>query len=863
MTTAATLPSGLVTFVLTDIEGSTKMFRRLGDAYPPLLETHNALLRKQWDAHGGAEVKTVGDAFIVAFESAAEAMKAAVGAQQAMIGHPWPSGGVMRIRVGIHAGMAFPRDGDYVALALHQAARVVGAANGGQVIASDDAVVAAGDRAGVRIEPIGAFRLRDFDGPVRLAAVGATDDDAVPATVRAVPAEGHNLVAPVTSFVGREADVADVAARLGGGRLVTVVGPGGMGKTRLAVEVGLLVAPTWPDGVWLVDLAAVADGRMVAAAVSEAIGASPADGDDERESALAHLASRRALVILDNCEHVLGAAGGLVGSLVSRCSHVGVLATSRVPLALPSEELWRIEPLGIVQDAVHLFVDRARSRVPSFTLSAADEPIVAEICRHLDGMPLAIELAAARLSVLSPAEILQGLQQRFRLLRTSDPTAAPRQRSMQALLDWGQALLTPAERIVFGRLSVFRAAFDLDTAAAAAGFGTIDPDDVADTVWSLADESLLVVDRTAGLTRYRMLETVRAYATDRLDDAGEAPATRQRLADHYLARYSWANLTRQTTLGELSLEADTVGAIVDGLLDDGRDDDALALARLLAVLQHARGRLLLALDGLTKTIARARPGSTMLTRAHLGAHLAAVSLGRLDVADGHLREARRLVAEHGAYDRWGHVSLARAEADLAMRRAAPEDMAVAADHLRTELEEELTDLDRVDILVTLGEVQGERGQADAVAVLTEAVDLLRQGVPDGVLAAALGSLAEHELRAGAEAVAARHQQEAMYLAAELSAPIILGSAFVLAARLAEPFGLVETAIRLHGAGDVLYEDAGFELVTGDQALSDALRTRVLAQLGPERVGALTQEGRALDRQDAIALAEEVFGRAGA
>jgi predicted ATPase len=568
-------------------------------------------------------------------------------------------------------------------------------------------------------------------------------------------------------------------------------------------------------------------------------------------------------VILDNCEHVLGAAGGLVGSLVARCSDVGVLATSRVPLALPSEELWRIEPLGIVQDAVHLFVDRARSRVPSFTLSAADEPIVGEICRHLDGMPLAIELAAARLSVLSPAEILQGLQQRFRLLRTSDPTAAPRQRSMQALLDWGQALLTPAERTVFGRLSVFRAAFDLDTAAAATGFGTIDPDDVADIVWSLADESLLVVDRTAGLTRYRMLETVRAYATDRLDDAGEAPATRQRLADHYLARYSWTNLTRQTTLSELAMEADTVGAIVDGLLDDGRDDDALALARLLAVLQHARGRLLLALDGLTKAIARARPGSTMLTRAHLGAHLAAVSLGRLDVAEGHLREARRLVAEHGAYDRWGHLSVARAEADLAMRRAVPEDMAVAADHLRTELEEELTDLDRVDILGTLGEVQGERGETDAVAVLTEAVDLLRRSVPDGVLAAALGSLAEHELRTGADALAARHQQESMYLAAELSAPVILGSAFVLAARMAESFGLGETAIRLHGAADVLYEDAGFALVTSDQALSDAMRSRVLAQLGPERVGALTEEGRALDRQDAIALAEEVFGRVGA
>ena len=357
MTLAATLPSGLVTFVLTDIEGSTKMFRRLGDGYPPLLETHNSLLREQWAAHGGAEVKTVGDAFIVAFESAADAMAASVAAQRAVASHQWPSDGVMRIRVGVHAGMAFARDGDYVALALHQAARVVNAANGGQVIASDDAVAAAGDSPAVRFQPIGAFRLRDFERPVRLAAVRAADEEAdQPVAVRAVPAEGHNLMTPTTSFVGRGDEVADLAARLGGGHIVTIVGAGGMGKTRLAVEVGLHVAPTWPDGVWLVDLSTVADGRLVAAAVSEAVGASPGDGDDERESAIAHLASRQALVILDNCEHVLGAAGELVGALVARCSRVGVLTTSRVPLALPSEELWRIEPLAIVDDAVNLFV---------------------------------------------------------------------------------------------------------------------------------------------------------------------------------------------------------------------------------------------------------------------------------------------------------------------------------------------------------------------------------------------------------------------------------------------------------------------------------------------------------------------------
>jgi predicted ATPase len=636
-----------------------------------------------------------------------------------------------------------------------------------------------------------------------------------------------------------------------------------MGKTRLAVEVGLGVAPAWADGVWLVDLSPVADGRLVAVAVSEAVGAPPGDGADDRAAIVAHLASRQALVILDNCEHVLSAAGELVAMLMARCEHVGVLATSRVPLMLPSEVLWRIEPLALAEDAVRLFVDRACSRVPGFTLSTSDEAIVVEICRHLDGMPLAIELAAARLSVLSPSEILQGLQQRFRLLRTNDPTAAPRQRSVQALLDWSRALLTPAEQLVMGRLSVFRAAFDLEAAAAAAGFGTIEPVDVADVVWSLADDSLLVVDRAGGETRYRMLETIRAYAADRLDDTGDAPATRQRLADYYLANYPWRKVTSTAALSSLSMEADTVAALVDDLLDDGKDDDALALARILAVVRFSRGQLVAAFDGLERAILRAGAGSSMLARAHLGAHLVAASLGRLDVAEGHLEQARRLVAEHGPYDRWGHMSLARAQAATALRGGSPDDIAWAADCLRAELEADLTDDERADIRVSLGEVEGDLGQTDAVPVLTEAVEVLRRFVPDGNLAACLCSLAEQELRAGDAAAAARHQQESMYLAAEVGFPLPIGAAFVLAARLAEGFGQNDAAIQLHGAADVVYEDAGFELMAADQALSEAMRSRVQAQLGPERVTVLTQEGRGLDRQDAMALADEVFRQAGA
>jgi predicted ATPase len=770
---------------------------------------------------------------------------------------------MMRIRVGVHAGMAYARDGDYVALALHQAARVVSAANGGQVIASEDAAAAAGDSPAVRFQPIGTFRLRDFEGPVRLAAVRALDEEVDElVSVRAVPADGHNLMAPTTSFVGRAGDVADLAGRLGAGRVVTMVGPGGMGKTRLAVEVRLQVAPEWPDGV--------AGGPLHRGR--------RATGGGGGEPGRRRLAGRRRRRARDrpwtSCRppgardlRQLRArparCGELVGRLVSRGAKVGVLATSRVPLALPSEEQWRIEPLEVEADAVRLFVERGRSRVPDFTMSAADEATVPEICRRLDGMPLAIELAAARLSVLSPAEILEGLRERFRLLRTNDPTAAPRQRSLRALLDWGAALLTPDEQLVFARLSVFWAAFDLDAAAGAAGFDSVDSDDVADLVWSLADGSFLVVDRTEGHTRYRMLETIRAYAADRLDDSGDGAATRQRLAEHYLTRYPWREVVRHAPSSPLSMEADTVSALVDGLFDDGRDDDALALARILAVVHHAGGRLVLALDELEHAIDRARNDTAMLARAHVAAHGAASALGRTDIAETHVEQARRLVAKRGQSDRWGHVSLARAESEIALQRGSRVDMARAAEHLRVELaDDRLSDLDRAFLLNSLGQVEGDLGEADAVPVLEEAVELLRRSPPDALLSITLCSLAEQELRAGTDTAAARHQRESMYLAVEGGNLINVAHAYVLAARLAERLGHDEAATRLHGAADVLYEDAGFQLMAGDQRFSDAMRDRIRLHLGPERADTLTREGRALDGQAAMALAEEVFGRFG-
>jgi predicted ATPase/class 3 adenylate cyclase len=851
---APALPSGLVTFVMTDIEGSTKMFRRLGDAYPPLLDAHNELLRAEWTAHRGVEVKTVGDAFIVAFESASDALAACVSAQRAIADHSWPPDAIVRIRIGVHSGIAYPRDGDYVALSLHQAARVVSAANGGDVLASEDAVAAAGEGAGVGIEPLGAFRLRDFDRPVRLAAV--VDAGARPAAtvaVRAVPADGHNLVPTLTSFVGRADDVEAVAHLARAGVVVTVLGPGGMGKTRLAVEVGRQLAPTWSDGVWFVDLSIVSDERLVVAAVTAAIGEPP--GDDEENELIAQLAKRRSLLILDNCEHVVDSAARLVDTILSRCPHVGVLATSRVPLNLPSEERWPIPPLPTREAAVQLFRDRARSRAPDQVLSAADEPVIAEICGRLDGMPLAIELAAARVAVLSPAEILAGLDKRLTLLRSTDRTTASRQRSMEALLDWGQALLTSHEQAVFRRLAVFRASFDLE-AAATVGFDDVDPDDVPEVVWSLTDQSLLVVDRGAGKTRYRMLETIRAYAAERLRDSGEAAAVRARLADFYLDRFPWEGVSSKVQLSAIALEADTLAPLIDDLVGDGRSDDALALARLLSISRYVDGRLALALADLERVIARADASSGMLARAHVGASMIASRMAQFDRAQAHLHTATQLVAQRGSVDRWGHVSIARGEADLALRGLG--DLDAAADHLRRELDELLSVSERADILVNLGEVLGDLGDPGAIDVLARSAEASRDLGDDGALCGTLASLAEHELRQGATTNAARHQLEALRLAAEMATPIVIACSFILAARMAEPSGSPDAAVRLHAIADVQLAEAGFALLSSDQALSDAMYERARLALGDVRYEAECAAGRELALPQAIELAETVF-----
>lgn len=850
------LPSGSVTFLFTDIEGSTQLFRRLGDRYEALLDRHNHLLRSTWDEHRGVEFKSEGDALLVAFASAADAFVAAVDAQDRLRAEAWPEDASVRVRMGLHTGIAYPRDGDYISLALHRAARVVGAGNGGQVLASADAVAAAGRIDGITVRSLGAYRLRDFEGPAVLHEVTSSGDrDHQSPALRAVPADGHNISPSRDTFVGRLDEVQDVASLVEAGRLVTLLGPGGIGKTRLATEFALGVAPKWGDGVWMVDLAAVAASEPIAGVVADTLGVVPGDGSPV-DAVVDYLRGRRSLVYLDNCEHVVTSARELARAVLAGCPETALLATSRERLGVGGEHTFAVAPLPLNQDCVDLFVDRARRRDSSLHLDDDDRAVALEICRRLDGLPLAIELAAARANVLTPAEILAGLEGRLASLRRRDDASVERQRTLRALLDWSYDLLDPTERAVFRGLGVFVGSFDIATATAAVGHGEVHLDDVADVIWGLVDKSLVNIERREGSTRYRLLETINAVATEYSAEAGDAAATRTALGEHYFADFPFEDRGTPEWLARMALEQATLVGLVDPLIDNGEVELAHALARVGLDLDYER-RPRSALDTLLPLVGPDRPRSRGNARLHGMIARLFVELDDRLRAEEHLAAARGYIEEFGDHDRHGIVLLSSPAVWLALREGSEASLRLAEQELRTDLARPLPADRRAILLVEMGLVSLTQGAATTREYLAEAAVLAEQ-IGDVVTRMdVLSSLAEIELRDGDTAVAARHQQEAMHLSAELDVRRFTGLALVLAARMAQPAGFDAVAVRLHAAADALFEEVDFKLLPGDRALSDAVLVAARTNLG-DAFDAEVSAGRALALADVIAAADEVF-----
>jgi predicted ATPase/class 3 adenylate cyclase len=543
-----------LTFLFTDIEGSTRLLRRLGEkVYGAALAQHHEVIRAALAAHGGTEIDTQGDGFFAVFSSPHACAAAAAEMQRALEAHRWPEGERIRVRMGVHAGEATRTTTGLVGLDVHRAARIGAVAQGGQVVLSETAAALVRDRlpSGSGLRDLGLHRLKDLGRPEHLFQLEAAGMRADFPPLRSLdnPALANNLPAQLASFIGRERELADVRRLLESGRLVTLTGAGGSGKTRLGLQLAAELLDGSGDGVWLVELAPVSDEQAVAAAVASTLRIAVQAGRPALEILTDALLSQNLLIVLDNCEHLLDGCAVVVDTILVRCPNVHFVVTSREPLGITGETIYRVPSLSLLDseeselaaakrsDAVALFLERARAQGVEIALDEQAAPLLVSICRRLDGMPLAIELAAARLRSMSLADLSERLDQRFRLLTGGSRSALERQQTLRATVDWSYRLLDPGERSVLHRLSVFVDGFDLEAAESVCGLGELESFEVADLLGSLVDKSLVVAEPREDAIRYRLLETIREFAAERLAEQGgdEVALIGEAHCRHYLA----------------------------------------------------------------------------------------------------------------------------------------------------------------------------------------------------------------------------------------------------------------------------------------------------------------------------------------
>ncbi|MFQ5968672.1 MAG: adenylate/guanylate cyclase domain-containing protein [Acidimicrobiia bacterium] len=594
------LPAGTVTFLFTDIEGSTRLLQRHGDEFQDLLEIHSRLIRQAIAEADGVEVSTEGDSFFVVFASAPDAVRAAVAAQRALAAHSWPPEGEVRVRMGIHTGEGTLGGDSYVGIDVHRAARVADAAHGGQVVLSASTATVVEHRlpAGVFLRHLGDHSLKDLAHPEHLSqlVVDGLPDQFPP--LHSLEGSPNNLPVQLSSFLGREETREKIREVVDTSRLVTLVGPGGVGKTRLALQVAADRIERHPDGVWLAELAGLADAELVPQAVRAALGVPEQPGQPTMATLVGYLERRDLLLVLDNCEHLIDAAAELTDTLLGAAAGVRVLATSREPLNVPGEVSWQVPPmmlpeaddsvsLGNPPEAVMLFAERARAADPGFELSERTAPSVVAICRRVDGLPLAIELAATRVRSLSVESIAGRLEDRLTVLSGGSRTALPRQQTLEATVGWSYDLLNKTEQVVFSRLGVFAGSFDLSAAERVAAADDIEADQILDVVTGLVDRSLLAVVRDQDDVRYRMLDTIRHYARTRLAESGDLPRIEEAHTGWVLdfaeeATKRMVGPEMRLWLGRINATFDDIRAVLERSLEHGEPETGL---RLLTALE--------------------------------------------------------------------------------------------------------------------------------------------------------------------------------------------------------------------------------------------------------------------------------------
>ncbi|HWY00571.1 MAG TPA: adenylate/guanylate cyclase domain-containing protein, partial [Mycobacterium sp.] len=532
------LPTGTVTLLLADVEGSTRLWETQPDEMTVAVARLDQVLTDVVAGHDGVRPveQGEGDSFVIAFARASDAVACALDLQRAPLAP-------IRLRVGIHTGEVKLRSessgvGNYIGPTINRTARLRDLAHGGQTVLSGATEPLVVDQlpTDVSLTDLGTHPLRDLPRPERVVQLCHPDlRNEFPPLRTPNALVFHNLPAQLTSFVGRQAEIKGLREALATNRLVTLTGAGGAGKTRLAVQVAAALAEEYGDGICYVDLAPITHPAVVPVTAARALGLPDQPGRSTIDTLQQHLRDRHMLLVLDNCEHLLDSSASLVAALLGAAPSLTVLATSREPLGVTGEAGWQVPSLSLSDDAIELFADRARLARSGFTVDDDNAAAVTEICRRLDGMPLAIELAAARVRTLSLTEIVDSLHDRFRILTGGSRIAVRRQQTLRASVDWSHALLTDTERVLFRRLAVFLGGFDLDAAQAVTGADGVQRYQVLDQLTLLVDKSLVVAKSAGGTTRYRLLETVRQYALEKLGESGEVDAVRSRHCDYYTA----------------------------------------------------------------------------------------------------------------------------------------------------------------------------------------------------------------------------------------------------------------------------------------------------------------------------------------
>jgi predicted ATPase/class 3 adenylate cyclase len=874
----APLATGTVTLLFTDIEGSTALWEQDGPRMSKALAAHDALARSAVESHRGTVVKMIGDGMHAAFGDALDALKATVDLQRALADPAATHGVPLRVRCGLHTGMAERRDNDYFGSPVNRAARIMSAAHGGQVLVSQAVVdgIRATLPAAVALRDLGKVRLRDLSTPEHVYQVVHPELRQEFPALRSLEATPNNLPQQATSFIGRDKELAELRRMLASTRLLTLTGSGGCGKTRLALQVAADSLEAFADGAWLVELAPLSDPALVAQAVATVLGLKEEPGKPIMQTLAVHLEDKRLLLLLDNCEHLLDGCAKLADALLRQCLPLTILATSREVLGMAGEQAYRVPSLSMPDPkhahtaatiapfaAVQLFAGRALLGRPDFRVTDQNASALASICHRLDGIPLAIELAAARVRSLSVEQIGGKLDQRFRLLTGGSRTALPRQQTLRSLIDWSYDLLDDRERRLLQRLSVFAGGWTLEAAEQVCSDAGAQDQGVVDLLTSLCDKSLVVVEESGGYYRYRLLETVRQYARERLLEGGDGETFRERHRDCIVALAEAAAPKLRSSaqlewLRRLEFEHENLRAALEWSLAEPGSRQGLRLCGALQFFWIMRGHLSEGREWCARFLAKAgadertKEHASVLNAAGLFAYRQGDCAAARALHEKSLAIRRQMGDKLGVGVSLGNLGLVAAdEGDHASAKALHEESLAIARELGN----------RNGIVASIGNLGSaahDRGDfAAARALYAESLAILRELGDRQGTAITLHRLALIDAAQGDHPAAGVLYRESLTILRELGDSGRIAYSLHELAAVAAALGSPVRAARLWGAEERLRAEVGSPVSAHERPDYDREIAAARAALGDDPAfDRAWQDGSGLTLEQAIALAME-------